>query len=260
MSSATLYSDYDVLAEIYQERWHQEYDEDAMQLIEKLFLRYLPEKAHILDLCCGTGNLVQPLVVRGYQVTGIDGSEAMLHYARAKAPEAQFILSDARFFEFPPTFHGVISTGNSLNHVMTLEELKSVFHNVFAALLDNGLFVFNLSMEEMYQSERWNKTKKCSVKDDYIWIWQQTYDFDEKIGSRQITIMQFREEGWQRSDHILLSKIYSISEISEALEATGFTEVKFYDLERDLTVENSLGNGIFSCRKPLASVGNNKLV
>jgi ubiquinone/menaquinone biosynthesis C-methylase UbiE len=246
-----LYSDYDVLARIYQERWNQTYDDEGIKLLEKLVLQHLPKKAKILDLCCGNGNLIPPLLMKGYQVTGLDGSEELLRYACEKAPETQFILGDARFFEFPPTFHGVVSAGSSLNHVMNLEELKSVFHNVFAALLENGLFTFNLAMEEWYQSDRWNNTQKCSVKDDYIWIWQQSYDSEEKIGKRQITVMQLIEEGWQRLNYSLLSKIYSKVEIESTLANVGFTDVTFYDLERDLEVTDSLGEGIFVCRKPL---------
>jgi len=249
MSSSTLYSNYNALAQIYQERWNQAYGADMMQILEKLFLRHLPEKAHILDLCCGSGNLAQPLLMKEYQLIGLDGSEAMLHYAREKAPSGEFILGDARFFEFPPTFHGVVSVGNSLNHVMNLEELKCVFHNVFAALLENGVFAFSLSMEERYQSDKWNNIQKSSVKDEYIWIWQQIYDSKEKIGSRKITIMQLIEGEWQRSDHNLLSKIYSRAEIQSALENVGFTEVSFYDLERDLAVADLLGEGIFVCRR-----------
>ena len=38
-------------------------------------LARLPPSARTLDLCCDTGQLEQGLARRGYQVTGIDGSE-----------------------------------------------------------------------------------------------------------------------------------------------------------------------------------------
>ncbi|MFP5270443.1 class I SAM-dependent DNA methyltransferase [Coleofasciculus sp.] len=250
MDSIKPYSDYDVLARIYQERWNQIYDDQVIQILENLFLQHLPNQAQILDLCCGNGNLIPPLLLKGYQVTGLDGSEAMLHYAREKAPESRLILGDARSFEFSPTFHGVISAGNSLNHVMNFDELKSVFNNVFVALLDNGLFAFNLSMEERYQSSQWNNIQRCGVNDDYIWIWQQIYDFDEKIGRRDITVMELKEEKWQRLDYQLLSKIYSNVDIESGLKQIGFTDIKFYDLCRYLELPDLLGEGVFVCRKP----------
>jgi hypothetical protein len=63
--------------------------------------------------------------------------------------------------------------------------------------------------------------------------------------------MQLIEEGWQRLNYSLLSKIYSKVEIESTLANVGFTDVTFYDLERDLEVTDSLGEGIFVCRKPL---------
>lgn len=247
--SSTLYSDYDVLAQIYAEMYSQPYDEDIMQLLEKLFLQYLPEQGHILDLCCGSGDLTVPLLERGYQVTGLDGSEAMLNYARVKAPGGKFVLGDARYYKFPHTFHGAIAAGDSLNHMMNIEDLKNVFQNVFTALLKNGLFGFNMSMEEMYGSDNWDRELQAGVTDKLVWVWKQNYDLEKKIGGRQITIMQLKNGNWQRLDRVLSSKVYSPTEIISTLESTGFREICHYDLERDLGLSNSLGNAVFICRK-----------
>jgi len=247
--SSTLYSDYDVLAQIYAEMYSQPYDEDIIQLLEKLFLQHLPQQAHILDLCCGSGNLTKPLLERGYQVTGIDSSEAMLDYAREKVPGGKFILDDARSFKVKQIFHGAIAVGDSLNHVMNIEDLKSVFQNVFTALLKKGLFGFNMSMEEMYESDNWNRELQAGVTDKLVWIWKQSYDRENKIGQRQITIMQLTDGNWQRLDRVLLSKAYFPSEIISTLESTGFRDIHHYDLERDLGGSNSLGNTVFVCRK-----------
>jgi SAM-dependent methyltransferase len=247
--SSMLYSDYDVLAQIYVEMYSQPYDEDIMQLLEKLFLQHLPQPARILDLCCGSGDLTKPLLDCGYQVTGIDSSEAMLNYARTKAPDGKFVLGDARYYKFSPTFHGAIAAGDSLNHVMNIEGLKSVFKNVFAALLENGLFGFNMSMEEMYGSENWDRELQAGVTDNLVWVWKQSYEPEHKIGQRKITIMQLVDGNWQRLDRVLASKVYSPTEIISTLESTGFRGICYYDLERDLGISNSLGNAVFVCHK-----------
>lgn len=247
--SSMLYSDYDMLAQIYAEMYSQPYDEDIMQLLEKLFLQHLPQQGHILDLCCGSGDLTKPLLERGYQVTGLDGSEAMLNYAREKAPGGKFILGDARCYKFSPTFHGAIAAGDSLNHVMNIKDLKNVFQNVFTALLKNGLFGFNMSMEEMYESDNWDRELQAAVTDRLVWVWKQSYDSENKIGERQITIMQLVNSNWQRLDRVLSSKVYTLNEIISTLENIGFRDTHYYDLERDLGISNSLGNAVFVCRK-----------
>lgn len=62
----------------------------------QLLLSVLPAApARVADLGCGTGTLTRLLVDNGYVVDGLDFSSAMLERARAKVPEATFILGDA---------------------------------------------------------------------------------------------------------------------------------------------------------------------
>ena len=95
--------------------------------MEKLVLQYAPPHSHILDLCCGTGHLTKKLIDNHFVVTGIDGSAQMIEYARQNAPNAAFIVDDARYFNINEQFQYVISTGDSLNHILKLDELKVFF-------------------------------------------------------------------------------------------------------------------------------------
>jgi len=62
----------------------------------ELLLGVLPAApARVADLGCGTGTLSRLLVDEGYDVTGIDFSAEMVSRARAKVPEATFLLGDA---------------------------------------------------------------------------------------------------------------------------------------------------------------------
>jgi SAM-dependent methyltransferase len=54
-----------------------------------------PVPARIADLGCGTGTLSELLVEQGFEVTGLDFSPVMLDRARAKVPQARFVLGDA---------------------------------------------------------------------------------------------------------------------------------------------------------------------
>lgn len=186
MSTKNCYSEYDSLASMYDEQGTERHDIVVEQL-DKLLLQYLPQRAHILDVCCGTGQIAQRLLKKGYQVTGIDGSEEMLRYARKNAPFAEFILEDARFFQFPPTFHAVISTDVGLNLVITIEELQSVFKNMYQALLENGIFVFDLYVEELCK-EDWQCTKvQGYAKDNHVWLSQFYYEPEQKLGCDRTT-------------------------------------------------------------------------
>ncbi|MDR5693869.1 MAG: methyltransferase domain-containing protein [Armatimonadota bacterium] len=161
------YSEYDRFAWFYNRYWGVPFRNQALPVLERLLLPHIPEHGSILDLCCGTGQLAQTLAERGYQVTGIDGSEEMLRYARENAPGVELILADARSFTLPSVYYSVVSTFDSLNHIMRLEELTRVFQNVHAVLGDNGLFLFDVNTEEGYQT-RW-RGSFAIVQEDHVW-------------------------------------------------------------------------------------------
>ncbi|MFN6561401.1 MAG: class I SAM-dependent DNA methyltransferase [Nostoc sp. ChiSLP01] len=231
MSSKKSDSNYDYFAQEYNEVYAQILSEQTIQILEKLLLVHLPKAANILDLCCGTGQLAQKLLIKGYQITGLDRSESMLNYARSNATEGKFILCDAQSFELPPIFDAVISM-YALNYVMNLEELMSVFRNVNTALKTNGIFIFNLRLEEDFKSY-WDNSTTRVVRDDYAWISQKSYNSEEKIGQIQITGFQLIEKEWKPLEQIILEKTYSRAEVLSALEKVGFRQVSVHEEKHD---------------------------
>ena len=247
----TTYSDYDRFAWVYNKHWGDSFTERVLPILENLVLRHLPARASILDLCCGTGQLSQALTVLGYQVTGLDSSEEMLRFARRNAPASKFILDDARSFRLPATYHAVVSTFDSLNHIMTLEELTSVFRNVYAALREGGPFLFDLNMEEGYQAHWYDYSD--FVEDDHVCVFHSSYHPEERTAQFDATIF-YLQEGWQRSDLTFLQKCYSETEVPSALEAAGFIDIGAYEQNEQrgwqkLSAEAE--RAFFVCQKPV---------
>ncbi|ERT06768.1 methyltransferase domain protein [Lyngbya aestuarii BL J] len=184
------YNEYDNWAWLYNTTMGPEYCQNQLQPLEKMLLPHLSKNAEILDLCCGTGHLMKKLCERGYQITGFDGSEEMLEYARQNAPKAQIILGDARSFELPERFDAVFSTSASLNHILELEELKSVFQNVYSSLKQNGIFLFDINHQG--QMEKWWKGRlvEGEIENHFAWELTPHYNKDDKLGYFKVTIYQ----------------------------------------------------------------------
>ncbi|MEK3725000.1 class I SAM-dependent methyltransferase [Paenibacillus sp. FSL H8-0034] len=91
----------------------------------------------ILDLGCGTGDLVQEIVQLGADCMGIDGSEEMIAQARSKYPALRFAVADGHTFRVEESFDAVFS--NAALHWMT--EPERVIQSVRLALRDHGRFV-----------------------------------------------------------------------------------------------------------------------
>jgi SAM-dependent methyltransferase len=242
------YSDYDPFARVYNETWGPELTDQVLRPLETVLLPYLPPNARILDLCCGTGQVAQQLQTQGYRITGLDSSKTMLEYARINAPEIEWIVSDARHFIVSPTFNAVISTSAALNHVIDLKDLMQVFKNVYIALLENGLFVFNLYLGDEYQSD-WHGSMSGNIQEEYAWAVRRCYQPDDCIGQLQITVFELIQGNWQRSDTTWFVRGYSKTEICSALEQVGFRDVSVYDAVQDFDVHQGAGNAYFVCRK-----------
>jgi len=236
-----LASPYDAFAWFYDRYWNERFHQAAFPVIERIFLSQLPRGAAVLDLCCGTGYLARLLMTRGFRVTGIDGSRAMVRCARRNVPEAEFRVADCRRFRSANLFHGVVSTFDSLNHVLTAPELEQVFINVARATRKGGLFAFDILLEYAYRT-KW-ADNFALVRDDHVLA--ITGDgFHESTGIAQCRITMFRliKGNWQRSDVTVQERCYTTSEVTRALEGAGFGDVAILDA-RDLGMQGELGEG-----------------
>ncbi|MBE9034054.1 class I SAM-dependent DNA methyltransferase [aff. Roholtiella sp. LEGE 12411] len=249
MATITSSPTYNPWAKIYNDYWGLEYCRVILPAFEQLLQQYnVAQGANILDLCCGTGHITQHLIEQGYQVTGLDISEGMLQYARENAPKAKLILDDAKFFNLPSTFDAVISANAGLNEIINFEDLQQVFAKVYDSLLNNGVFLFGLNLEDFYKS--WHGAiSDGDIKDDLAWACCDSYNPEEKIGQFRITIFQMVEESWQRLDINNQVRGYSRTEVVTALESVGFTDINIYDEEGNTADSQYNRHAIFSVRK-----------
>lgn len=241
-----VYNEYDRFAWFYDRYWGDEFSRPALALYNSLLYPHLPDHCRILDLCCGTGQIARGLTDRGYQVTGIDGSEAMLGFARRNAPRATFLQADARTFQLPVAFKAVISAFDSLNHVMSLDELKSVFHNVHRSLDDDGLFLFDLNLED--ENEAMGNSISM-VEDDHACIVHAQFQPKEMLKRYDVTMFQYENNAWVRSDLTLFQRYYEHQDIMDALLECGFTRVRAYDARREFGLTLSDERMFYFARK-----------
>ena len=80
----------------------------------------------VLDLGCGGGEPVaRYLVERGYAVTGVDSSAALLDQCRQRFPEQQWLHADMRGLALEQDFDGILAW-NSLFHLCP-EDQRAMF-------------------------------------------------------------------------------------------------------------------------------------
>jgi SAM-dependent methyltransferase len=242
--TATLAADYSPIAWFYDRHWSGHYHPWALEMLQRALLVHVPEGAPLLDVCCGNGVLARELGKQGYQITGLDTSTEMLSFARLNAPFARFLCADAREFHLESQFCGALSTFDSLNHILTADELSKVFANVYQSLLPGGRFVFDLNLEEGYL-KNWGSSC-CTIDDEHACFIRGQYDESTRLARTEVSLFR-NQKTWERKDIVFLQRFHPEQEVLTLLREAGFDEARCLNAITDLEVEGyfGVGRGIF---------------
>lgn len=242
------FRDYDPFAWLYAHHWGEPFHDAVLPALENAVLKQLPPHAAVLDLCCGDGRLAATLERRGFAVTGLDGSAEMLTFARERCRKTRFLLADARNFQLPPQFDAVLSTFDSLNHIMQYSELARVFANVFACLKPGGVFVFDLNREEAYR-DFWGR-EASTVTHDVVSVARGYYVPSKRLATCDITLMRLQGRQWHRTDFRMTQRLHPVESVVRALQRAGFSAEVNDAVHLGMRGDMAFGRNIFIARKP----------
>jgi SAM-dependent methyltransferase len=234
-------SAYDPIASMYHALWFDWYLPSAMPALERLFFSRVPMGARVLDVCCGSGHVTKELVRRGYTVAGVDNSVELITLARQHLPSARFYLQDVRNLDLPERYEAALSTFDSLNHILTLAELRTAFHAIHTQLQAGGIFVFDMNLPEAYAIDL--KQWSVDIHDNSVGLVRGEYDVAH--GRARTELVWFaRSTGdcWLRKHSIVQQQCYTLAEILASVQAAGFKQIHAAPAE-SLGVRTELGDG-----------------
>ena len=79
-------------------------------------------QGNVLDVACGTGDMVVELMKQGCTVTGVDISEEMLAIAKEKAPKATYKIADAERLPFADETFDAVTCAFGVRNFEHLEQ------------------------------------------------------------------------------------------------------------------------------------------
>lgn len=244
-----IYSEYDRFAWFYNRHWGDEFCAPVLDIFRFILFPHIKPDARILDLCCGTGQLAAGLSARGYRVSGLDGSQAMLDHAIRNAPRAEFFRADARSFNLDAPVAAVVSTFDSLNHVLELEQMRQVFRCVFNALEPRGIFIFDLNTEDEFLTGTRDAMFDI-VEDDHACVVRSRYDLTTRMKYYEVTMFTLEADDWRRGDLTLVQRYYHAQEIVSLLEDVGFEGIAVHDAKDEFDLSISDGRAFFVASRP----------
>jgi SAM-dependent methyltransferase len=227
---------------MYDTLWADWYYPAAAPALETLFFSRVPPTSSVLDVCCGSGHVTEQLVQRGYEVTGVDIASELISIARGRIPSATFLIQDIRELAVRQQFDSALSTFDSLNHILTVEELEAAFRSIRAALRPGALFVFDMNLEEAFLTDlrEWHTT----VAPHDVTLVRGEYDLESHMAYTQLIWFQQTGQGnlWERQISTVYERAYTQDEISTALRNAGFTNFSVVPAA-DAGVTSALGFG-----------------
>lgn len=202
---------------------HSDYALQSAPGILEILRQHHIDQGLIVDLGCGSGLSAQELVNAGYQVLGIDWSEALLAIARARVPSAEF-RAESFFQSTIPACNAVISIGECLNYQFdsdhTRHTLTQLFSRIFRALVPSGIFLFDLA--EPGQVAPGQLSRGFREGDDWIVLVEKQEDPNTAILTRRIITLRKVGEAYRRSDEEHHLQLYKSAEIAAELNQIGF--------------------------------------
>jgi len=244
-----LSSAYDEIAGMYHALWADWYLPAAKPALEKVFFAQVPAGQRILDVCCGSGHVTKELVRRGYQVTGIDASAELIELARRNLPGVDLRVQDARTLRLESRYDAALSTFDSLNHMLTSDDLCRVLVGVHRALEPGGLFVFDMNLQEAYSADvrQW----VVRVSDEEVTMVRGLYD--ERTQKATTELIWFVRAGvgncWRQHHSAVEERCYEPPEIVRALNSAGFRRIEVMQAtDLGMKAELALGRIFVSAR------------
>lgn len=178
----------------------------------------------IVDLGCGSGFWAAMACSAGFQVLGIDVSEAMLRLARSAAPRGNFVRASLYEVDLPRCA-AVTAFGEALNYgtpdLPDTARLQLLFRRIFSGLSAGGMFVFDLLVssddEPPFSYRTWNATPQYAV------LVEAREDTQEFILRRDIVVFRKAGESFHRSDECHRLRVFHAPVVQSLLSSAGFT-------------------------------------
>jgi SAM-dependent methyltransferase len=178
-----------------------------------------------LDAACGTGKLLRVLAESGWGCgTGTDLSGAMLRSARNAGTGGALIQADLRALPFRGAFDLVTCLFDSMNFLLTPEDVASAMRSIAGAMRPGGLFHFDLITErlvlEHFADQEWSEQHG-----KFRAVWSSLYDRETRISETVIKV------GHRRGTRIQ-ERVHPLAEVRESAVAAGLEVLAEVDAEK----------------------------
>ena len=217
----------------------------------------------VLELGCGTGRILVPLVRAGLEVTGVDRSMDMLALCRQKLAyedeevqsRARLVRADIRDLALSKRFDLVLAPCNLMCCFVESGDAMKVLHAARKHLKDSGVFILDCSIPDIPFMVKVNGVPRTfdfchpltgtTIRDTFT----AKYDFVNQIEVDDIRLEEWDEDVLLRREETTDTlAFYFPREMRTMLHAAGFRVFKEQgSLLEDVPIDERAGEMVFLC-------------
>ena len=190
-------------------------------------------RGEVLELGCGSGRVLLPLLRAGHRTTGVDAAAPMLAHLRARlrtlapaiAARATLHQGDFRTLRLRRKFPLVICPFSAFMHLYTDDDVERFLATVRTHLAPGGRFAFDLANPDLRwlaDAPRYDRApERIRHPETGEWMrWGMRYEYDV---ARQIVLTHVRYLGKRPRTVRLAHRYFFPRELQTLLRTGGFT-------------------------------------
>ncbi len=219
---------YEGLAEHYDIFTHDHDHSTWLVRLEALARRHGLAGRSVLDLACGTGKSLRPVLELGYTGAGCDLSPSMLAHARRRLPGVWLCEADVR--DLPPLgrFDWVTCLDDALNYLLGEHDLAAALCGIASVLASDGVATFDLNTLSAHR-EGFASTWVVEQPERYLcWQGRGCTEGPGEPGTADIDVFVAVDGAWQREITRHQQRWWSAGDVHDGAEHAGLAVVATY--------------------------------
>lgn len=196
----------------------------------------------LLDVGCGTGKSFQPMLARGWEITGCDISPSMLDHARAKVGDtARLTVADMRELPAFGTFDLIWALYDAINYLLSTEELELALSGIGANLASGGLLAFDLLT--LHGCRTFYTAEQLIERAGRRMTWRGEGSADAAVGAICEASFEVEAQSGEVQSHMHRQRHFPEAEVRTALKVAGMVCVDVYGIYTDGILRQPLDEG-----------------
>ena len=182
--------------------------------------------APVLDIGCGFGRHSIELARRGYDVTGIDPSAAMIAEARRRAAEAGVVVDFwqewGERFSSVHLYDAAICLFTTFGQITVQSDTGGLIKRIYKVLQEGACFVVEVPQRDTAVSQL--KRQETIGEGNRMAFVSRSYDADTHILSEEFRVVLENEE----NTYLLKYKLFDRAALENHLALAGFIEISAF--------------------------------